>query len=707
MILINTILQYVFSTPSSLMRVVDLNHHHDCIVLFDIKSEKALPQIRRLSEIQEHLDNGQIHVIVPDPYNAIIYVQEKELNKRDIEIRNHAYEIISWMINEDKWGLYSRVSRAALIEKASIRFNTTEKTILKYFRKYLQRGMIPNGLLPDFAMCGAPGKAKKSIKRLGRPSALEIAEGERSGLVRTPELEELCHAYYDKYVLKERMSKERAYTRLLKEQYAAEFTYDDNGRSTYLLSPRGSYPTKDVFIYWGEKDVTRTERVKAKYGKDYNLKVRPLLSKATALTTGGPGHLQIDATVGDILLRSVLNKHRLVGKPVIYLVRDTWSGMIVGFACTLEGPSWEGARLALASVFEDKVSLCDRYGLIIKPEDWPFHYRPTKILADRGELLGENPYIAALGLKLEISNTPPYRGDYKPLVEHSFNTLNNEVIHWAPGTTYSREGRTGHDFRNDDKLNIFQVSRMILENIIHRNNFHIKKDFQPEVGMIEDGVLRFSRDILKWGLENKSGALSVVDAEAVRLALLPRIDGSISRHGAYVNKIWYAINDPRLQEFVHKKPEASQAVQISHDPTCIDTIRVHLDPNDEGILCPLRLDFQGYKKATLLEYRDHLTRQSQAEQEKLHAINTEKVNHRAQFEQITNEVQIEGDGPVEDETVRQARRAENAALQKTLHGHDSPTHANQESSQENDDYRPSFNLSQEIAKTIKPKESTE
>lgn len=699
MILINTVLDFVHA-KSPAMRVIDIDHQSGRVVLIDIESKTALPEIRPLSEVKESLAQGHVKIIAPDPYVQVLHIYDKDLTDRKIQIRNQAYEIVSWMINENKWGLYSRRLRGILVAAASSRFHMTEKTVLKFFRRYFQRGMVPNALLPDFDLCGAPGKPKpeSSIKR-GRPSTLEKAEGKRAGFIVTPEMKFLMNKAYKKLVLKEGLTLPKAHTQFLHDNFSLEQNFEENGKSILTLPPQSDYPSRDVFLYWGTKNLTSTEIVQATYGRDYDLQARPLLSKSTAIATG-PGTGQVDANIGDILLRSYLNQYRLVGKPVIYVVRDTWSGMTVGYACTLEGPSWEGARLALASVVEDKVALCARYGLHIEPEDWPCHHQFTKYIADRGELLGEQAYSADQSLKIGISNTSPFRGDNKALVERSFRVINDEVLHWLPGTTYLREHRTGHDYRNDDKLNIMQLSKIILKNIIHQNNNHIRKNFQPEIGMIEDGVPRIARDIYLWGLENKSGALRRADPEAVRLALLPRTQGSVSREGTYVNQIWYTSNDPRLQEYIHRKPGSRQAVTISHDPTCIDTVRVHLENPTTVIPCSLRLDYQVYAGATLPEHRDRLAIQIQSEQRLIQSTNTANINQRAQVQDIVDEPQIEGDR-ADSMGVKQARRAENAAWNKSLHGQGSDRKSSQTSeTSTKDTYQPKFDLSKQIRKTL-------
>jgi hypothetical protein len=60
-----------------------------------------------------------------------------------------------------------------------------------------------------------------------------------------------------------------------------------------------------------------------------------------------------------------LDRKLIIGRPVIYIVIDVFSRLIVGFAVTLEGPSWAGAKLALENAFSDKASYCKQFGINI------------------------------------------------------------------------------------------------------------------------------------------------------------------------------------------------------------------------------------------------------------------------------------------------------------------------------------------------------
>lgn len=98
--------------------------------------------------------------------------------------------------------------------------------------------------------------------------------------------------------------------------------------------------------------------------------MRGLLSTSAAETWGPGARYQIDATLADVYLVSRLKRDR-IGRPVLYIVIDVFSRMIVGIYVGLEGPSWVGAMMALANTAADKVAYCRQFGREIELEDWP------------------------------------------------------------------------------------------------------------------------------------------------------------------------------------------------------------------------------------------------------------------------------------------------------------------------------------------------
>jgi transposase InsO family protein len=123
---------------------------------------------------------------------------------------------------------------------------------------------------------------------------------------------------------------------------------DRDGVEVPILWAAERCPTLRQFCYHYYKDRDLRRSLISREGQRwFNLHYREVTGDSTQMAPF-PGALwQIDSTIVDIHLVSSLDRSRIIGRPVLYLVVDLFSRMIVGFSVSLEGPSWLGASLAL------------------------------------------------------------------------------------------------------------------------------------------------------------------------------------------------------------------------------------------------------------------------------------------------------------------------------------------------------------------------
>ena len=121
---------------------------------------------------------------------------------------------------------------------------------------------------------------------------------------------------------------------------------------------------------------------------------------------------QIDAMIASCYLVRERNRNVILGRPVLFFIRDVKTSMITGMHITLENTAWSGALLALKNAAEPKAAFCKRYGVEIADEEWPCHSLPTAIISadeenDEMEESGFSEAVARLGIIVE--NAPSYR----------------------------------------------------------------------------------------------------------------------------------------------------------------------------------------------------------------------------------------------------------------------------------------------------------
>ena len=101
---------------------------------------------------------------------------------------------------------------------------------------------------------------------------------------------------------------------------------------------------------------------------------------------------EIDSTTADVYVVCEVSRERVLGRPTIYSIVDVASRMIVGLHISMEYASWKAARQALFNACMSKVEYCGRYGISITDQDWPSQGMPAVLMADRGEMLGRQPF---------------------------------------------------------------------------------------------------------------------------------------------------------------------------------------------------------------------------------------------------------------------------------------------------------------------------
>ena len=263
-----------------------------------------------------------------------------------------------------------------------------------------------------------------------------------------------------------------------------------------------------------------------------------------------------------------LMRWAIIGRPVLYVIIDVFSRLIVGLYVALEGPSWRQAALALANAMTDKVSLCARYGIHVIEERWPSHHVCEQLYADRGELISKASDCLIENFNITVSNTAPYRADWKPFVEQSFRLLNLECIHWLPGAVTARERERGkRKYELDAKLDIHEFIKILLNIVIAYNNSHWINDYPRDLFMIQKDVEPIPVNLWNWGIANRTGALREASPERIRTSLWPRDEITVTQHGLHFNGLYYTSERvEREQWLVKARTDGSWKVPMIHHP---------------------------------------------------------------------------------------------------------------------------------------------
>lgn len=567
-------------------RILWIDRDKDAVVTISIIDKNGLPKWGHLSELQNELDAGKVIKLPYDPY-AKFMIPEEKLTPKEIEVRDHAWSCISDIIDLEP-NLFDKKERFQIIMDTCLRKKKGKKFIYKYLRYYWMGGKMVNALLPRFRNCGGPNKKKNPTSKMGRPRITTLVDPMLKGVI----VDEDTRRIFDKYIrdvylkTNRRDSVKHTYIEMLKgKEYQVE-TKIERGVEVPIILPYHKIPSIAQLRYHIRTRYTRRKRLVAREGKvNFDRDFRPLLGSETRKASG-PGQIfEIDATVADVYLVSMDDPNQIIGRPVVYIVVDVWSHMVVGMYVGFEGPSWQGIMMAIENTGVNKVEFCAQYDLEIGEDEWPCHHMPQHFFADRGEMESKNADSLGRALGIKLKNAPPYRADLKGIVEQQFRTLNVTLQPWMPGAVkkeYKKRG--GPDYVLDAKLTLKDFTKMIIELILFRNNFHYMEHYPLDKALSRDQVRPVPRELWNWGIAHDH-FLQEVHPDIVRLNVLPEKEVTASSAGIYFEGMFFGCEELANQGwFVQGK---SIKTIIAYDGRCMNHVYVKVQDGRGFIKCQL------------------------------------------------------------------------------------------------------------------------
>ncbi|MBX7224342.1 MAG: transposase family protein [Blastocatellia bacterium] len=561
--------------PGPLMRILWFAPDADQIALIQVEGESVLPVFYRRDELETALAKGEARLVAEDPFSHL-QQPETAISTHHRAIRNAAWEVIGPLVENETGRIFFPADRGPLVQQTHDRTGRSVVTIYKYLRRYWQGGQIRNALLPLFNRCGGPGKIRRttSAKR-GRPARLTQAAGVNVDEAMREKFRRGIRIFYQN---RSERSFQDAY-QLTLERFFHKGYEQHNGAVVKCLPPATELPTFGQFRYWYEKEHNLRQTLTARKGsRQYHLKHREVLGDSAEMAHGPGSFYQIDATVGDIYLVSSFDRSRIIGRPVIYMVVDVFSRMITGLSVGLEGPSWLGALLALENACSEKVSFCKEFGIEISGADWPCAGLPEALLSDRGELFSQASDNLVNALNIRISTAPPYRADWKGIVERSFRTTNEKVIQWLPGAVRAPRERGETDYRLDATLDLQQFRKLLILCALDHNHSHRMDWFRLTEGMMADRVEPYPLELWEWGIRCRSGSLRPVARDILRLNLLPSDEATVTHRGIRFRGLLYT-TELAVQEqwFVKARHKGTWRISVAYDPRLLDVIYLRME----------------------------------------------------------------------------------------------------------------------------------
>jgi hypothetical protein len=230
---VNQLLEYPAS--ESIERVLWIDPRGIGLYAIDINAPGALPVFRAFNDVSRSIEDGVCRLVANDPW-AGLGGDEAVLSAGHRARRDRSWAMIKPLVL-DQPGIFQDKVRAAAIARA-MADGGNKMTFYRLLRRYWQRGMTPNALLPDYDRCGGRGKDKAvSTSKRGRPAVTDL-----SGVNIDPEMRALFRSVVTgRFAVNEALDLRDVYHEMIGRHFSDSVIDERTGRQT--LVPRADIPT--------------------------------------------------------------------------------------------------------------------------------------------------------------------------------------------------------------------------------------------------------------------------------------------------------------------------------------------------------------------------------------------------------------------------------------------------------------------------------
>ncbi|MDO8653478.1 MAG: transposase [Undibacterium sp.] len=402
-------------------------------------------------------------------------------------------------------------------------------------------GFNERSLRPRRDRCGAPNILRpcdpNGRKKAGRKSTRErlLPENEKTNPLEQPGMNSVWRLQImaaDKKIPVPKPDFPARYIQIINSHFVKRYR-QVNGELIPCELVKGEYPNRSQIRRVLNVEIPRMARLLEKTTKGHYLRSHRGLTASNWKGVAGPGHTwAIDSTIGDIYLRSSVNRAWIIGRPVVYLIVDVWSTAIVGFYVCLVGPSWDMAKISLFSAGADPNLIADLWSYQPILSLQPFPTLPVVLMCDRGEYLSRAASITGMRLIPCMSYAPPYRPDLKGLVEVLHRIEKDKQYLWVPGAIDAR--RREYELRRFDPTeSVFTISEYtnFLHTIFAEYNLTADRVKRLDTHMIAAGVMPSPAGLWRWGHEVGIGTRRAFQQSQLITDLLPNAVAKVTRKG--------------------------------------------------------------------------------------------------------------------------------------------------------------------------------
>lgn len=471
-------------------------------------------------------------------------------------------------------------------------------TALKIIRSFLQGGESTMALIDGRVFGKSHAKGRRYSVKTGCPSV--------TGILLTDEdiknFDEAI-AYYKSGRSKTIIA---AFRKMSFDHYS-KVEIEEGGGVRQTLRPVSERPTERQFRWYIKKRCSQEDLDAIKTSKREQRNDRRLLKSDNLFGVRGPGDLvEMDEVEVDLALVSRLDHNKVVGRPIVYLMVDVYSRMILAYYVGFDNNSIFGLKHCLLSLQEDKVERCRRFDIETSAEDWPHNVLPSRVRCDYGtEYVSKaaERIFNELGITREL--VPPGSGSLKGQVEQMFHQLHADIKPVLEGKGLIQK-RYDSNHHQSAVLDIDDFEKLLLRFIVAHNRMHMA-DYPLTKKMLDKGLGVSPKEIWNYGCEEHGKPRGIVDRNQFFYTLLTPVKVSISKKGITYKGLYY-INeeDTALLKEMYNAGGKKKSREMRINTQDMGFL-YYIDDNGELAIAELNCqrtgnDFRGYSKQEYEEY---------------------------------------------------------------------------------------------------------
>lgn len=597
----------------------------------------------------EQLDNGECKA---EHLKPIIFDFDRYFDSLDQDKRIAAEKRFNALRNtykslylENKYCLYKLSQHGLskpLITQCLQDLGISKVTFWKHFSRYLQSGLQDYVLLDGRATKKVPAKKSDNVTSAGHKT--------RNGSDPyncTSRDYKIFNKYLNSYLTHEVKSIANAYSDMIDDKYSTIVkTADKNGNpvSVRIILPAGQRPSIRQFRYYVSSHTNMEQREIAK-------KTERIVRNNERVHTGtvmsgvdGPCHyVEMDAQEMDIALVSSEYNNVPVGRPIIYVIIDVMSEIILGVSLAMDNNSIVGCTNCFINLVEDKEKLFQKYGITFSPENgytiddlWPTGYKPRVVKFDNGSDFISKPVSRILSeLNIRKENVPAATGSLKPLVENFFGSVKRGLDDLLEHKGLIRQ--TYNSNHHKEACLTFDDAYLIVLNEVIYHNSHVLTSYMKSADQKEKGIIASPMNLWKYGMNNMVPADKFLSRDDVLYhILLPCKDAKITKNGIIRKGMpYFNPEDEVLREKMFAQGSKREAFECRYDPRDM----AHLYYLRDGELMAVALPKDDYRYRSYY-YMSEKRFNELNEMDKANNAITEEINMQARINKRRSQKEV-------------------------------------------------------------------